>query len=563
MFTLEFLGEEDTHKLRVPMAEDLSITVGPYSFPSLLEGINYFHYIPIFEKIKLVAPLQRESLRVEVLSDFFKSSEEERNLVTGEIIEDVRFETGKNLKDKHDLLFPAEYVRVLSSDSADTEGKRKNDFDIQEKINLIGAEITNDRVPSALPSLPDVKRCLKIEQQDKKTIFLAMEDELENWENAMANWTQAKVIKNDGSDGKRPMPSSKVKISDELSNLIIYMQAVGSLQKLQYPSLYNFKQICSMAETQMESLLLEDKDNCTKLINHHETVCTRVYPKGLRADASNYNPMPSWQTGAQLVALNFQTGDKNLHMNNARFRQNGNCGYVLKPDLDRKDPVMLTIRILEARHLTSGRPHKEAILQPHVKVNIYGAQQDCSQMETLTHEGVKDKIDKLNGFHPIWNCKFDPKIICQPKLAIIDFSVMEVNELAESFLGHASFPLSCCRSGVRSMMLRNEMDGALPIAKLLVDISLDSGETIQREQDICTTMIKEMRDHQKENPDDQNLKDENRKWITKMQVVLQKKNIWEQLVREQSIGVNLIARGHSTSHPAGGDYIIPTDIPTE
>ena len=52
MYTLEFLGEEDTHKLRVPMAEDMSITVGPYSFPSLLEGINYFHYIPIYEKIR-------------------------------------------------------------------------------------------------------------------------------------------------------------------------------------------------------------------------------------------------------------------------------------------------------------------------------------------------------------------------------------------------------------------------------------------------------------------------------------------------------------------------------
>uniref|UniRef100_A0A7S2Y3R2 Phosphoinositide phospholipase C n=1 Tax=Entomoneis paludosa TaxID=265537 RepID=A0A7S2Y3R2_9STRA len=58
---------------------------------------------------------------------------------------------------------------------------------------------------------------------------------------------------------------------------------------------------------------------------------TRTYPKGARVDSSNYNPMLAWAVGAQLVALNFQTSDTPLILNDGRFRESRCCGYVLKP----------------------------------------------------------------------------------------------------------------------------------------------------------------------------------------------------------------------------------------
>ena len=33
----------------------------------------------------------------------------------------------------------------------------------------------------------------------------------------------------------------------------------------------------------------------------------RTYPSGLRTDSSNYNPLPMWNYGVQMVALNVQT----------------------------------------------------------------------------------------------------------------------------------------------------------------------------------------------------------------------------------------------------------------
>ena len=42
-------------------------------------------------------------------------------------------------------------------------------------------------------------------------------------------------------------------------------------------------------------------------------------------------PLPMWSAGCQMVALNFQQGDRTNMFNRAKFLQNGNCGYVLKP----------------------------------------------------------------------------------------------------------------------------------------------------------------------------------------------------------------------------------------
>lgn len=52
---------------------------------------------------------------------------------------------------------------------------------------------------------------------------------------------------------------------------------------------------------------------------------------GLRYDSSNYNPVPYWTVGCQMVALNYQTPGLPMQLNLGKFRDNGGCGYVLKP----------------------------------------------------------------------------------------------------------------------------------------------------------------------------------------------------------------------------------------
>ena len=80
---------------------------------------------------------------------------------------------------------------------------------------------------------------------------------------------------------------------------------------------------------------------------------TRIYPHGSRVDSSNYNPIVAWAMGIQLVALNFQTDDSAMTVNDGRFRVCGGCGYVLKPpsvlsQLKSDNRMQLRIKILSA-----------------------------------------------------------------------------------------------------------------------------------------------------------------------------------------------------------------------
>ena len=67
------------------------------------------------------------------------------------------------------------------------------------------------------------------------------------------------------------------------------------------------------------------------LLSYTRRNLIRVYPRGTRLLSSNMDPLPFWRSGCQMVALNYQAKDRPLLLNRALFRQNGRCGYVLKP----------------------------------------------------------------------------------------------------------------------------------------------------------------------------------------------------------------------------------------
>eukprot|EP00038_Savillea_parva_P010699 m.192112 g.192112 ORF g.192112 m.192112 type:complete len:493 (+) comp18564_c0_seq1:78-1556(+) len=57
----------------------------------------------------------------------------------------------------------------------------------------------------------------------------------------------------------------------------------------------------------------------------------RVYPNGQRLTSSNYCPWAMWFAGASMATLNWQVWDRDVMTNLAFFRDNGACGYKLKP----------------------------------------------------------------------------------------------------------------------------------------------------------------------------------------------------------------------------------------
>lgn len=63
----------------------------------------------------------------------------------------------------------------------------------------------------------------------------------------------------------------------------------------------------SFVETRIEKIV-KNKYQANAFVNYGNKQMSRVYPKGQRMDSSNYDPMPMWNAGSQLVALNYQTG---------------------------------------------------------------------------------------------------------------------------------------------------------------------------------------------------------------------------------------------------------------
>ena len=88
--------------------------------------------------------------------------------------------------------------------------------------------------------------------------------------------------------------------------------------------------ISSLGEAKVTKHLSNNEEELIELIKKS---FIRTYPGGLRFDSSNYDPVPAFISGAQVIALNFQTNDASLLLYLSRFMENGGieCGYALKP----------------------------------------------------------------------------------------------------------------------------------------------------------------------------------------------------------------------------------------
>jgi len=97
--------------------------------------------------------------------------------------------------------------------------------------------------------------------------------------------------------------SDKPQFATCLSDLLIYTAGVkyqGFSKLVEYLPHHQF----SVSERTGLRIM---KENKADWIKHNFNHITRVYPKGFRLNSTNYDPLPYWSTGSQLVALNWQT----------------------------------------------------------------------------------------------------------------------------------------------------------------------------------------------------------------------------------------------------------------
>lgn len=176
------------------------------------------------------------------------------------------------------------------------------------------------------------------------------------------------------------------RIAKEMSDLIVYCRSVTFNQDRLRTKGFVYSEMSSFPETKAERLMCLQEN--AFFLKYHTIQLSRIYPKGQRIDSSNYQPISFWNSGSQMVALNYQTPDKPMQLNTGKFKENGGCGFILKPEfmfddsynpndkrsIDKKvKSVSVMLRVIGARHLSkSGR----GTASPFVEVELIGADYD-------------------------------------------------------------------------------------------------------------------------------------------------------------------------------------------
>lgn len=227
----------------------------------------------------------------------------------------------------------------------------------------------------------------------------------------------------------------------------------------------------SFAETTGMSLL---KTQAIEFVNYNKRQMSRIYPKGTRADSSNYMPQVFWNAGCQMVSLNFQTSDLPQQLNQGKFEYNGNCGYLLKPDFMRRSdrsfdpfadaPVDGVIAAQCSVQVIAGQFLSDKKVGTYVEVDMYGLPSDTIRKEFRT------RMVPANGLNPIYNEEpFLFRKVVLPDLAVLRFGVYDENG---KLLGQRILPLDGLQAGYRHISLRTEANFPMSLPMLFCNIEL-------------------------------------------------------------------------------------------
>lgn len=266
-----------------------------------------------------------------------------------------------------------------------------------------------------------------------------------------------------------------VPLEDAMGKLIVYMRAVpykrGEVSG-DCCEMYSFN------DGSAQDAITGHARDILYLANKH---IVRTYPKGSRVDSSNYNPQTMWNAGIQMVAINFQKPDYGMHLNQGKFRKNGGCGFILKPDSLRNreksnyHPMMkespkngkscyFTIEVLSGQYL---HLDQDSSLPIRVDVETVGIPQDCGILCT------EPTINKLNP--QFENAKHLFKII-MPELCLVYFKVHLLNRNKSRLLFQNVISLDSLRPGLHYIRLRSPTGVEIPHTGLFVRIKLQEFE---------------------------------------------------------------------------------------
>ncbi|KAM4717562.1 LOW QUALITY PROTEIN: inactive phospholipase C-like protein 2 [Anableps anableps] len=282
----------------------------------------------------------------------------------------------------------------------------------------------------------------------------------------------------DEKDQLNGLGCKRLRLCRELSDLVCLCKSVQFRDFELSKREQKYWEICSFNEVDANRFANEFPE---EFVCYNKRFLSRVYPTSMRIDASNMNPQDFWKCGCQIVAMNYQTPGLMMDLNLGWFRQNGNCGYVLRPAIMREEvsyfsanardslpgvsAQLLHIKVISGQNLPKprGSAAKGDVVEPYIYVEIHGIPADCAEQRT--------KTVSQNGDNPIFDESFEFQINL-PELAVLRFVVLDDDYIGDEFIGQYTIPFECLQPGYRHVPLQSLTGEFLPNTTLFVHVAI-------------------------------------------------------------------------------------------
>jgi phosphatidylinositol phospholipase C delta len=204
------------------------------------------------------------------------------------------------------------------------------------------------------------------------------------------------------SEDERGAGKKKVKICENLSRLGIYTHSEHFVS-FEAKAAKTPPHIFSISESQIIELHETKK---SEMMAHNRDFFMRAYPAGFRFNSSNLDPSIFWRKGVQMVALNWQTLDEGMMLNEGMFA--GEHGWVLKPPGYRSDAtepidyktIDLKITIFAGQHIPIPANQTERGFHPYIRCELHVEREQEHTNEPIKSADCKKQTQCGKGDHP-------------------------------------------------------------------------------------------------------------------------------------------------------------------
>ena len=329
---------------------------------------------------------------------------------------------------------------------------------------------------------------------------------------------------------RRPSTNKhKSKIIGPLAELAVYTRGV-KFNSFTLPDSGQYNHIYSLGERRFNELC-QNQDTKVQLEKHNTRHLMRVYPGSWRIQSGNPDPLIFWRRGTQMVALNWQTHDLPMQLNEAMFAAGRDrLGYVLKPK-ELREPGSIEEEIDEPSIHALGKIRKKLIrfsvdvisgqqlprpigikpsdtIDPYVEIELFSAEDkakgvasgtgglDASARHGMSGIGSPHKrrthVVSANGFNPQFKEKFCLSLETKyPSLVFVRWTVWnsqdgqnyQSNSNAEP-LATFTAKLSSVQQGYRHIPLYDHNGEQFMFATLFCKIQKEDPITVEREDPV-------------------------------------------------------------------------------